>query len=478
MNKPHLTHFLDLISNSATQPQAILEASRAITQAELTQLIKAAGPPMPELIAKGLAASEGIARGGIALSPEAAHKMIQEGRPAIFVRHETEPEDMQTFHLAAGIVTSGGGLTSHAAVVARALKKGCIVGCQALQIHHSTRTITVNDHTLQEGEEITINGFTGEIRREAPSDTAAALPARESLQKIVAWSQLQHGLNLTPVVRSESDLAFVSAMASDVMAVALHHEDLSQNSLFLDYVLNPSSSAEHWVTQAFESHCQRLLSQLPSAAPCVKKITIFATALAPGALLHALMTSHDGQHVAHSQERLGHALTRLLALFSEPNRWHALRQSLSEAALKGAHKALGSLRPGWQGEIREYGKSPRALLHTPAEYLNLSSSSHLTNASIDIAAVAHALIGAPFQAKLTSESVHAAFDLIASHPQAQQAMNPPSRLEIWLDSQNLTDDILRHLQAERRFDVWTNASALAEVSLQLARFALTHSLAT
>ena len=111
------------------------------------------------VIAQGLPASPGAATGKIVFFADEADKY----KYSILVRIETSPEDLEGMNLARGIVTARGGMTSHAAVVARGMGKCCVSGAGALKINYKTRTLTVGDHQYQEGDWISINGSTGNI---------------------------------------------------------------------------------------------------------------------------------------------------------------------------------------------------------------------------------------------------------------------------------------------------------------------------
>ena len=112
-----------------------------------------------EVIAQGLPASPGAATGQIVFFADEATKY----KHSILVRVETSPEDLEGMNLARGIVTARGGMTSHAAVVARGMGKCCVSGAGALKINYKTRTLTVGDHVYHEGDWISINGSTGNI---------------------------------------------------------------------------------------------------------------------------------------------------------------------------------------------------------------------------------------------------------------------------------------------------------------------------
>jgi pyruvate,orthophosphate dikinase len=114
---------------------------------------------MAHVIAQGLPASPGAATGQIVFFADEAAKF----KNSILVRIETSPEDLEGMNIARGIVTARGGMTSHAAVVARGMGKCCVSGAGALKINYKTRTLKVGDHEYQEGDWISINGSTGNI---------------------------------------------------------------------------------------------------------------------------------------------------------------------------------------------------------------------------------------------------------------------------------------------------------------------------
>jgi len=116
-----------------------------------------------QVITKGLPASPGAASGQIVFSAEDAEEWVEKGKKVILVRIETSPEDISGMHVANGILTSRGGMTSHAAVVARGMGKPCVSGAGELKISYATKQLTVNGLELNEGDIVTINGSNGEV---------------------------------------------------------------------------------------------------------------------------------------------------------------------------------------------------------------------------------------------------------------------------------------------------------------------------
>ncbi|MFC4767978.1 pyruvate, phosphate dikinase [Effusibacillus consociatus] len=115
------------------------------------------------VIAKGLPASPGAASGQVVFDADLADKLANEGKKVILVRPETTPEDIHGMVAAQGIVTSRGGMTSHAAVVARGMGKPCICGCESLRIDLRAKQFTIDEYLVKEGDWISIDGGTGRV---------------------------------------------------------------------------------------------------------------------------------------------------------------------------------------------------------------------------------------------------------------------------------------------------------------------------
>jgi pyruvate, orthophosphate dikinase len=115
------------------------------------------------VLAKGLAAGPGAATGIVAFNAGDADAWNREGKKVLLVRVETSPDDIRGMTVSEGILTARGGMTSHAALVARQMGKVCVAGCEALDIDYKARTITVGDRVVREGDWLSIDGFTGEV---------------------------------------------------------------------------------------------------------------------------------------------------------------------------------------------------------------------------------------------------------------------------------------------------------------------------
>jgi len=148
--------------------EGIINKEQAILRVEpnqLNQLLHKRIDPTAksEVIAKGLPASPGAAYGKVVFSADEAEALGQKDEKVILVRTETTPDDIHGMVEAQGVLTSRGGMTSHAAVVARGMGKSCVAGCSELNINTKKGIIQVNDITIKKGDSITIDGGTGEV---------------------------------------------------------------------------------------------------------------------------------------------------------------------------------------------------------------------------------------------------------------------------------------------------------------------------
>jgi pyruvate,orthophosphate dikinase len=141
------------------------EAVSKVDPASLDQLLHPTIDPSAErkIITTGLAASPGAASGKIVFSSEDAEALKSEGQQVILVRVETSPEDIHGMHAAQGILTTRGGMTSHAAVVARGMGKPCVSGAGAIRVDYAAQTMSAGGQTFSKGDIITIDGSTGQV---------------------------------------------------------------------------------------------------------------------------------------------------------------------------------------------------------------------------------------------------------------------------------------------------------------------------
>ncbi|MFO7924534.1 MAG: pyruvate, phosphate dikinase [Bacteroidales bacterium] len=118
---------------------------------------------LANVLAKGLPASPGAATGQVVFYADDAETWSQQGKDVLLVRIETSPEDLKGMNLAKGILTARGGMTSHAAVVARGMGKCCVAGAGAIKINYKERTMTIDGKVYKEGDWMSLNGTTGEV---------------------------------------------------------------------------------------------------------------------------------------------------------------------------------------------------------------------------------------------------------------------------------------------------------------------------
>jgi len=141
------------------------EAVMRVAPQSLDQLLHPTlDPSVPrDTLARGLPASPGAAVGRIAFSADEAESRVKAGEKVILVRLETSPDDIHGMHAAEGILTARGGMTSHAAVVARGMGKPCVAGCGALRIDHQACEMRIDARVFRSGDFITLEGGTGEV---------------------------------------------------------------------------------------------------------------------------------------------------------------------------------------------------------------------------------------------------------------------------------------------------------------------------
>ncbi len=150
--------------------EGLITKEEAILRIEPEQLNQLLHPTLDsvakqnsDVLAKGLPASPGAAVGEVVFDAETAKQWAEEGKDVILVRLETSPEDIEGMNVAKGILTVRGGMTSHAAVVARGMGKCCVAGCGDITIDYESREFRVGENVVREGEFITLDGSTGEV---------------------------------------------------------------------------------------------------------------------------------------------------------------------------------------------------------------------------------------------------------------------------------------------------------------------------
>lgn len=148
--------------------EGLIDEKTAVKRVEPNQINQLLHPQIDRsqplrVLAKGLPASPGAASGKVVFDADEAEKLGNAGEKVILVRPETTPDDIHGVVAAQGVLTSRGGMTSHAAVVARGMGKPCVAGCEAIKIDLDKKEFTVGDVVVKEGDYITIDGSTGEV---------------------------------------------------------------------------------------------------------------------------------------------------------------------------------------------------------------------------------------------------------------------------------------------------------------------------
>jgi len=148
--------------------EGLIDRKTAVSRIEPSSLDQLLHPTLDpdadrKVVARGLPASPGAASGRVVFSADQAEKAAEDGAKVVLVRIETSPEDIHGMHAAQGILTTRGGMTSHAAVVARGMGRPCVAGAGELRVDYRTKVMLVGDLSIKEGEEITIDGATGEV---------------------------------------------------------------------------------------------------------------------------------------------------------------------------------------------------------------------------------------------------------------------------------------------------------------------------
>ena len=175
----------DLVTEDVIDP---VTAVHRVSPEQLEQLLHPIVDPDAErvVITTGLNAAPGAACGRVVFSADEAERRAEEGEDVVLLRHETSPDDFHGMAVAAAIVTARGGVTSHAAVVARGMGTCCVVGCSDLEIDYTQRLATAGDVVIREGELITVDGATGEVLLGKVPTISPQLD--EYYDRVMAWA--------------------------------------------------------------------------------------------------------------------------------------------------------------------------------------------------------------------------------------------------------------------------------------------------
>ena len=181
------------------------EALCRIDANALDQLLHPTLDPKAEItcLTRGLPASPGAACGKIVLSADRAEEMAASGETVILVRLETSPEDIHGMHAAAGILTARGGMTSHAAVVARGMGRACVCGAGDVRFDEVSGKVLIHDHELMEGDLITIDGASGDVYAGAVDTIPPKMSA--AFGTIMQWADARRRLGVRANAETSAD---------------------------------------------------------------------------------------------------------------------------------------------------------------------------------------------------------------------------------------------------------------------------------
>ena len=183
------------------------EAVQRIEPAQLDQLLHPTLDPKAEkrVVARGLPASPGAASGRVVFSADEAEEMAGKGIAVLLVRVETSPEDIHGMHAAKGILTSRGGMTSHAAVVARGMGRPCVSGAGSIRIDYREQTMWAGGKTVRKGDMVTIDGATGEVMLGEVATVEPELP--DDFNLLMGWADEFRRLRVRANAETPTDAA-------------------------------------------------------------------------------------------------------------------------------------------------------------------------------------------------------------------------------------------------------------------------------
>ncbi len=232
-----------------TESEALMRVSPEHVEAFLHPMVDP--DAKTDIVATGLPASPGGATGQVVFSAEEAEEMSARGASVILVRRETTPEDIHGMKVAAGVLTELGGMTSHAAVVARGMGVCAITGCGTLSVNYAQGTVTTDDGiVIKRGDIITLDGTTGEVMLGDIAKTEAS--SSDDFQTLLSWADKHRRLKVRANAETPADAAkarelgaegiglcrtehmFFDADRIDVMRAMILAEDQAERQQYLD----------------------------------------------------------------------------------------------------------------------------------------------------------------------------------------------------------------------------------------------------
>jgi pyruvate,orthophosphate dikinase len=203
---------VDMVSEGLIKKE---EALMRLEPQQLDQLLHPTIDPSANVnvIAKGLAASPGAASGMVVFTADDAVRFAEAGKEVILVRQETNPDDIHGMNAARGILTSRGGMTSHAAVVARGMGKCCVAGAEEIRVYDVDKKMIVSGNVVKEGDDITLNGTTGEVMLGKAATVAPRLSGE--FGKFMKWADEFRSLKIRTNADTPDDAAQAIAFGAE-----------------------------------------------------------------------------------------------------------------------------------------------------------------------------------------------------------------------------------------------------------------------
>lgn len=277
-----------------------------------------------DVLTMGLPASPGAASGKIVFDANDAELRGKHGEKVVLVRMETTPDDIHGIIEAQGVLTSRGGMTSHAAVVARGMGKPCVCGCESLKVDYASKTISIKNVTLKEGDIITIDGGTGRVMA---GEVALEEPTlSDEYKKLLDWANEVKTLSVRANADTPEDAAKARSFGAEgIGLVRTEHMFMAQDRLpyvqqmILAESLGEREEALSHLLPMQESDFYGILRAMDTLPVCIRLLD---------PPLHEFLPS---------QEELTIEVTRLAALGTDPTRLAQAEELLTK--VKTLHEA-------------------------------------------------------------------------------------------------------------------------------------------
>lgn len=244
------------------------DAVQRINPASLSKLLHPTLAPgnRTQVVARGLPASPGIVSGNVVFDPSEAQRRAARGESLILVRKETSPQDFVGIVAAKGLLTTKGGTTSHAAVVARGMGKVCIVGANTITIDETDESLQIGPHCIRKGEALTLDGTNGHILLGSVTTVESEPPPEMS--QLLAWADVLRTLGVQANVDTPTDAVLARKMGAEGIGLCrIEHLCLRPDRLVLlqQIILLPNSEARNAALKQLQTLLQEDFSAIFAA---------------------------------------------------------------------------------------------------------------------------------------------------------------------------------------------------------------------